>query len=64
MGQRVQIEWHETADQIQLFYRWERNPHRKIRLHALWQLRRGKRIQEVAESIGVSYRTIQYWVSW
>jgi hypothetical protein len=32
MGQRLQIEWQETTEQLLLFYRWERNPHRKIRL--------------------------------
>jgi transposase len=64
MGQRLQIEWQETADQLQLFYRWERNPHRKIRLQALWHLCRGKCLQAVADLIGVSYRTLQYWVAW
>jgi len=64
MGQRLQLEWHETADQLQLFYRWERNPHRKIRLQALWHLCRGTCLQAVADLIGVSYRTLQYWIAW
>lgn len=64
MGQRLQIEWQETADQLKIFYRWERNPHRKIRLQALWHLRCGKRLQDVVEIVGVCYRTLQYWVAW
>jgi transposase len=64
MGQCLQIEWQETADQLKLFYQWECNPHRKIRLQALWHLCCGKRLQDVAGTIGVCYRTLQYWVSW
>lgn len=64
MRQRVQIKWQQTADQLKLFYQWERNPHRKIRLQALWHLRSGKRLQDVVAIIGVSYRTLQYWVAW
>jgi transposase len=64
MGQRLHLEWQETTEQLQLFYRWERNPHRKIRLQALWHLRCDKRLQEVADIIGVGYRTLQYWVAW
>jgi transposase len=64
MGKRLQIEWQETADQLQLCYQWERNPHRKIRLQALWHLRCGKRLQDVVDMIGVCYRTLQYWVAW
>lgn len=64
MGQRLQIEWHETTEQLQLFYRWERNPYRKIRLQALWHLCCGKRLQDVVEITGVCYRTLQYWVAW
>ena len=64
MGQRLQIEWQQTADQFKLFYQWERNPHRKIRLQALWHLRCGKRLQDVVDIIGVCYRTLQHWVAW
>lgn len=64
MGRKLEIEWQETADQLKLFYRWERNPHRKIRLQALWHLCCGKGLQSVADLIGVCYRTLQYWVAW
>jgi transposase len=64
MGRRLQIEWQQTADQLLLFYQWERNPHRKIRLLGLWHLKCGKRLQDVVNIIGVSYRTLQHWVAW
>jgi len=64
MGQRLPIEWQETTDQLQLFYRWERNPHRKMRLQALWHLRGGKRLQDVVNMLGVCYHTLQYWEAW
>ena len=64
MGQRLQVEWQETPEQLKLFYQWERNPHRKIRLQALWHLCCGKRLQDVVGMIGVSYRTLQYWIAW
>lgn len=64
MGQRLQLEWQETPEQLHLFYRWERNPHRKIRLQAFWHLRCGKRLQDVVDIVGVCYRTLQYWVAW
>ena len=64
MGQRLQLEWQETAPQLKLLYRLERNVHRRIRFLSLWHLRSGKRIQDVVEMIGVCYRTIQYWVAW
>jgi transposase len=64
MGQRLQIEWQQTADQLKLFYQWERNPNRKVRVQALWHLRCGKRLQDVSDFIDVCYRTLQYWVAW
>ena len=64
MGQHLQIEWQETAPQLNRLYRLEGNEHRKIRLQALWHLRCGKRIRDVVEMIGVCYRTVQNWVFW
>ena len=36
----------------------------RTRLHALWLLRSGRRMGEVASVVGVHYRTLQKWVSW
>jgi hypothetical protein len=52
MGQRLQIEWQETAEGLKGLYRKEKHPRRRTRLHTLWQLRTGKRVQEVAGIAG------------
>lgn len=64
MGQRLQIEWQESAEELKALYKRETHPQRRTRLQALWQLRTGKRIAEVVESVGVSYRAVQHWVAW
>jgi transposase len=64
MGQRIQVEWQETAEELKQLYKQERHPQRRTRLQALWQLREGKRIQEVVERVGVSYRAVQNWLRW
>jgi transposase len=64
MGQRLQIEWQETAEELKGLYRKEKHPQRRTRLHTLWQLRTGKRVQEVADIVGVGCRVIQRWLEW
>jgi transposase len=58
------MEWRESADDLEARYKNERNADRRIRLLALYHLRRGKRIQDVVESLKVSYRSVQNWVAW
>ena len=64
MGRKLEIEWHETASELKNRYRKERNAERKTRLHAFWQLRLGKTLKEVAQLVGIGYRTLQNWVAW
>lgn len=64
MGRKLEITWQETANQLKKRYRQERHAERKIKLYALWQLRLGKSLKEVAALIGFSYRSLQYWVAW
>lgn len=64
MGRKLKIDWQETASELKERYHKERNPERRTRLHALWQLRLGKNMKEVAVLVGVGYRTLQYWVAW
>jgi len=64
MGRTLKIEWQETPDELKQAYRKERNSERKIRLYVFWRLCLGKRLKEVAELAGISYRTAQYWVGW
>lgn len=36
----------------------------RMRLHALWLLRRGWRLDQVAQAVGTDYRSVQRWVAW
>jgi transposase len=64
MGRNLKLEWQETATELKELYHKERNSERKMRLHTFWQLRLGKTMKEVAELVGIGYRTLQYWVAW
>jgi transposase len=45
-------------------YQKEKHVARRTRLQALWLLRRGQRIADVAEVVGVHGRTVQDWIAW
>jgi len=64
MGRRLPIEWQESAEELKALYKRERHPQRRTRLQVLWQLRTGKRIVDVVENVGVSYRAVQQWAAW
>lgn len=64
MGQRIQVEWQETAEELKQLYKQERHPQRRTRLQALWHLRQGDRIADVVEKVGVAYRSVQNWLKW
>ncbi len=64
MGRPLQLEWNEPASELKALYSREKHPQRQTRLQALWHLRCGKPLGEVATIVGVAYRTLQYWVAW
>jgi len=64
MGRHFEVEWQESAEELKAQYQQEKHAQRRTRLQALWQLRKGKRIQEVAEIVGSPYRVIQRWIAW
>lgn len=53
MGQRLQLDWQQSAEELKHRYLSEQHPQRPTRLQALWLLRQGKRMAEVVEIIGV-----------
>lgn len=63
-GRRLVIEWEEDAETLQSLYRTESNAELRPRMHALWLLRSGRRLAEVAEIVGIHYATLQQWVRW
>ena len=62
MGRRLQIEWQESAAELKAPYQQEKQAQRRIRLLALWHLRQGERIQEVARLMATPERVIQRWI--
>ena len=64
MPRRVQVEWQEDADDLKELYRAEKDHQNRTRLQALWHLRQGRTLGEVADVVGKHPRTIQDWVAW
>lgn len=64
-GRPLAVIWREadTEEALRAAYRTERDGAIRQRLQALWLLRGGERqVGEVAEVIGVDYRTVQRWM--
>jgi transposase len=64
MSRHVQVEWQEDADELKELYRAEKDHQNRTRLQALWHLRQGRTLGEVADVVGKHPRTIQDWVAW
>ena len=65
-GRVFHVEWNpeDTSETLREAYRAERDTMLRTRLHALWLLRTGRRMDEVASVVGIHYRTLQRWVYW
>jgi transposase len=59
-----QIDWRENEETLYQLYKQEKDYQNRTRLHALWLLRPGRSMEEVADLVGVHYRTVQEWVAW
>src|SRR5918999_4035501 len=65
-GIPVQIAWaaEDTPEALRERYRKQAEGEVRTRRQALWLLRRGWSMAQVAEIVGVHYRTVQRWVGW
>jgi transposase len=63
-GRRFVVAWQDDVNTFFEKYKKENSPRLRERWQALWLLRGGKRLAEVAQSVGVHYRTVEEWVSW
>lgn len=65
-GRPFVVAWRDGDDEAALraAYRAEQDAELRPRLHALWLLRGGRRLGEVADVLGVDYRSVQRWVAW
>ena len=67
MEGRIKVDWQQSNEDLKHRYQKEVHPQRRTRLQALWQLRQGKRIQDVVDLTGASYRPSaegQQWLKW
>jgi transposase len=64
MGRRWHCEWQHSQEEFFQAYHQATDPRLRTRLQALWQLRVGRSLKEVASLTGVAYRTVQTWVGW
>ena len=53
MARRLQIDWRESEEELYERYKQEKDYQNRMRLHALWLLRQGRMMKEVAELVGV-----------
>jgi transposase len=63
-GRKFVVAWPDSAAELRARYRAERDPQLVRRWQALWLLRQGRPLSEVAALVGVAYRTLQDWVGW
>jgi transposase len=63
-GRKFVVAWRHGAEELRGRYRSERDPQLARRWQALWLLREGRALAEVAALVGVAYRTVQEWVGW
>lgn len=64
MGRRWQCEWRHSEEELFQAYHQATDTRLLLRLQALWHLRRGRALADVATLTGVAYRTVQTWVAW
>ncbi len=64
MGRGVKVDWQESSEELKHRFQKEVHPQRRTRLQVLWQLSLGRRIQDIVELTGASYRSVQQWLRW
>lgn len=65
-GRPLVIAWQDEDDagSVKAAYQAEGRRDVRVRLHALWRLREGDPIRDVARLVGVHERSVQHWVAW
>ena len=63
-GKKLEIAWQEDEGTLRRLYKAEQDRQTRSRLQMLWLLRRGVRLKEAAETVGIHYRTAIDWVNW
>ncbi len=64
MVRQPKIDWQEDEQTLYTLYKQEKDHQNRTRLHALWQMRQGMPMNQVAPMVGVHYRSVQWWAGW
>lgn len=64
MARKLKVDWQEDEQSLYKLYRQEKDPQNRTRLQALWLMCQGHCMRQVAEMIGVHYRTVQERIAW
>ena len=64
MARPFEVTWQEDEATLFELYKQETDHQNRTRLQALWLLRSGRKLQEIADILGIHYRTLQSWVAW
>jgi transposase len=64
MARQLEVTWQEDEATLFEMYKQETDHQKRTRLQGLWLLCKGRKLQEVANTVGVHYRTLQRWVGW
>jgi transposase len=64
LARQLQIEWQEDAATLYARYKQEKDYQKRTRLQALWLVRQGHGLRQVADTVGVHCRTVQEWLAW
>ena len=64
MARPFEVAWQEDEATLFELYKQETDHQNRTRLQALWLLRSGRKLQEIADTLGIHYRTLQSWVGW
>ncbi len=54
----------DSEEALKQRYLGEAHPRRRQWLHGLWLLRRGWRVDAVADAVGAGRRTVERWIDW
>lgn len=64
MSRRLSIDWEDSEQTLQERYQQATDHQDRTRLQALWLLRKGRSLSEVASVVGVCYETVRRWTEW
>jgi transposase len=63
-GRPIEVEWNHSEEELRQLYNQEKHVERRTRYHALWLIRGGRTMKEVAQIVYRHYDTIRRWMDW